>query len=248
MRSNNSASIVAHGCVGAGDGDVPPRDESLDFAEVVKTHWAALKRRALWLTKTDTDAADLVQETLVRAISATRRQNDPALVLRWLLAIMLNLFLDDCRYRAARRVVSNSARTLERLPSAEPEPPSLWRTASDERIGVCVAALPACLRETYRLYVCGWSYKDLARHFQVSTDTVGTRLHRLRKAIRRVLCSPGDRPEGAERKKRERCNQRERELIYPGYAVTPFVAPVVKSSEIAGARPISSNRPLHGAG
>lgn len=190
MRWDNSTSIVARGCEGTGDGDVPPRDGSLDFAQVVRTHWAALKRRALWLTKTDTDAADLVQETLVRAMAATRKQNDPAFVLPWLLTIMLNLFLDDCRCRAARRVVSNSDRTLERLPFVEPELPSLWRTASDERIGVCVAALPACLRETYRLYVSGWSYKELAHHFQISTDTVGTRLHRIRKTIRRLLCSP----------------------------------------------------------
>lgn len=184
MRSNNSASIVAHDCEGAGDGHVPPRDGSVDFAQVVRTHWAALKRRALWLTKTETDAADLVQETLVRAMAAARKQNDPALVLRWLLTIMLNLFLDDCRCRAARRVVSNSSRALERLPAVEPEPPSFWRTASDETIGACVAALPACLRDTYRLYVAGWSYKELAQHFQISTDTVGTRLHRIRKAIR----------------------------------------------------------------
>ena len=189
MRSNNSASIIAHGCDGAGEGHVSSRDGSLDFAQVVGTHWAALRRRALWLTKTDTDAADLVQETLVRAMAATRKQNDPALVLRWLLTIMLNLFLDDCRCRAARRVVSNSDRALERLPSVEPGPPSLWRTASDERIGACVAGLPASLRETYRLYVSGWSYKELAQHFQISSDTVGTRLHRIRKAIRRLLCS-----------------------------------------------------------
>jgi RNA polymerase sigma-70 factor, ECF subfamily len=189
MRSNNSASMVARGCEGAGEGHVSPRDGALDFAQVVRAHWAALKRRALWLTKTDTDAADLVQETLVRAMAATRKQSDPVLVLRWLLTIMLNLFLDDCRCRAARRVVSNPDRTLERLPSAEPEPPSLWRTASDEQIGACVAALPVCLRETYQLYVSGWSYKELAQHFQISKDTVGTRLHRIRKAIRRLLCS-----------------------------------------------------------
>jgi RNA polymerase sigma-70 factor (ECF subfamily) len=160
----------------------------LDFAAVVEVHGRALYGRALWLTKTETDAADLFQDTIERALAAPPKQHrDSALVMRWLLTIMHNSFLDDCRAKATRRTVSESDLVLERLEWRAPAKPACWRMVTDDVLRACVARLTRNMQEMFAMYAAGASYAMLARHFQIPGSTVGTRLLRMRRRLRRLL-------------------------------------------------------------
>jgi RNA polymerase sigma-70 factor (ECF subfamily) len=159
----------------------------LDFVAIVVAHGRALHGRALWLTKKESDAADLFQDTIERALAASHKQRDPALVLRWLLTIMHNTFLDDCRARITRRTVSDSDAVLEQIAWEAPAKPPRWRTVTDDVVGACIARLPRHMQEIFRMYAAGASYVTLANHFQIPGSTVGTRLLRMRRRLRRLL-------------------------------------------------------------
>lgn len=188
MRPNSNARSVEPLSRSASPANDPPaRARELDFDAVVAVHGRTLHGRALWLTKKESDAADLFQDTIERALAASHKQRDPALVGRWLLTIMHNTFLDDCRARATRRTVSDSDAVLEQIPWVAPAKPLRWRTVTDDVVGACVARLPRNMQEMFRMYAAGASYVTLANCFQISGSTVGTRLLRMRRRLRRLL-------------------------------------------------------------
>jgi RNA polymerase sigma-70 factor (ECF subfamily) len=159
----------------------------LDFAEIVRVHRRTLEGRALWLTRSESDAADLLQETLLRALRGRRRALEPDMVLRWLYTIMYNAFLDNWRASATRRWVSLDSFREERIASEERAPPPPWSLIDDERLHGCIRALPPKARMMVQLSLDGVSYAELARRLGVPTATVGTRLFRARKRLRTLL-------------------------------------------------------------
>ena len=90
-------------------------EAGLDFSEIVREHRVALEGRALWLTKSESDAADLFQETLEHALRGPRRALSPEVVRRWLYTIMYNVFLDRWRAQAVRRTVVFDRRLEEQV-------------------------------------------------------------------------------------------------------------------------------------
>jgi RNA polymerase sigma-70 factor (ECF subfamily) len=162
----------------------------LDFASVVEKHGAALYRRAKWLTKSESDAADLFQDTIEHAMRGARKPDEPDLVLRWLMRIMYNLFIDQQRACAVWKRVARSQEVLARVVGEAPDPrPADWRLVDDAQLSACVSCLPAGMRELFQKYATGTSYPELAAHFNIPQGTVGTRLLRLRRRLRALLCA-----------------------------------------------------------
>lgn len=161
---------------------------TLDFSEIVRRHGAALYRRACWLAKSESDAADLFQDTIERALRGARRRIEPPMVGRWLLTIMHNAFIDQRRARAARVVAGDFP--IEALSSHEPVDAgesSHWRRVDDEALSACCDRLPRKLRQIFQLHASGASYAEVALHVGIPIATVGTRLWRARRRLRRML-------------------------------------------------------------
>jgi len=166
-------------------GSGPP----LDFANVVEAHGTVLRARALWLTKSESDAADLFQDTIERALSAARRPLEPDLVRRWLFTIMHNVFLDHKRGFGVRKRVAWSQAVVERTPASEPELVAEWRLVDDELLWSCIDSLPRTLRAIFRRWLEDVSYEQLAADFNIPLGTVASRLLRSRRRLRALLTS-----------------------------------------------------------
>ncbi len=152
----------------------------------------ALLGRAVKLERSTQDAWDLVQDTLERALRCQEQFHsgaDPEASLRqWLYRIMFNLFIDRCR----RRSHETACDPIDSLELASPEadvPAEPWWMALDH--GTVVAAierLPHEFREVLSLQVeqkC--SYREMGVRLGIPPATVGTRLLRARKRIKRLL-------------------------------------------------------------
>jgi RNA polymerase sigma-70 factor (ECF subfamily) len=167
-------------------GETPAK--RLEFSDIVRAHGPALRGRALWLSKSASDAADLFQETIERALRRPRRELRPETVLRWLYTIMHNAFLDSCRARAVRRWIPLD-RLEERLAQEEQPGPARWRHVDDCLLHRCIARLPGRLRAVVQMHLQGLTYTELARALAVPTSTVGTRLLRAKRRLRQLLGS-----------------------------------------------------------
>jgi RNA polymerase sigma-70 factor (ECF subfamily) len=165
----------------------PAQLTGLDFGQVVSTCGGPLLGRALWLTRNDSDARDLCQETLARALRRIPAPMDSRMLLRWLFTIMLNVFLDERRARAVRRLVPDGAHFIKQIAQEEPAETPLWRTVDDALVYKCIDQLPTRMREPLRLFAAGTPYVEIAARLRIRLGTVGTRIFRARRRLRALL-------------------------------------------------------------
>jgi RNA polymerase sigma-70 factor (ECF subfamily) len=153
----------------------------------VVPHRETLRRYALRLSGNASDADDLVQETLARALDADSLP-EPDAVIRWLMVTLYRLFVDQCRKRKAEVRAHESIRHLSRAVTAErPARIPRWMQVTDEELRAAVDALPDRLRTPYVLRARGHSYKEIADKMHVSINTVSTQIRRARQALRAAL-------------------------------------------------------------
>jgi RNA polymerase sigma-70 factor (ECF subfamily) len=179
-----------------------------------------LRSLARRLSHSRADAADLVQDTCLRALENWRKFVTGSLedLKRWLRTMMRHLQYD--RSRAPRREMPSTH--LDGVTrDADVEPCARWRLVDDRPVAEAVSALPACLRGPYVLFVDGGlSYTAIAKSLGIPQNTVGTRIGRARQRLRRSL-----------RKEVEEVSQR---------------IAVVAAPEVATAAPRSCRRGIRG--
>jgi len=103
----------------------------------------------------------------------------------WLNRIMRNLFIDGYR----RRLADPGERcSRETALAPEPEAPGPADLLSMTDVEVALRSLPAIDQEIFRLaHIEHLPYQELSRRFGLPMNTVGTRLCRARKKLRRLL-------------------------------------------------------------
>jgi RNA polymerase sigma-70 factor (ECF subfamily) len=167
-------------------------DALSDFTQQLLEALPRLRRKALCLTNNEAAAADLVQETIANALRGLDHFQPGTSAQAWLLRILFNLFVDERRRR--RREISLSDETLALLDARhaqvelDPEPALRSEGVSLEAVHEAVVQLPPRFREPFELRVSGkLSYKKIATRLGIRQQTVGTRLHRGRQLLRRML-------------------------------------------------------------
>ena len=160
------------------------------FERVVLPHLDAAYALARWLTRNDADAADVVQEAVLRAFRYFDgyREGDAK---SWLLRIVRRTCYSWLDRNRAADVVPIEAELGEdkegaaiRLAPGDTE--ALLQSRSDlRRLDALIEALPAPLREVVvlrELHELG--YREIAEVTGVPIGTVMSRLHRARVALR----------------------------------------------------------------
>ena len=175
----------------------------LPFTDIVHEHMDGLYGFCVRLANHPTDAEDLVQETLIRAMRAYDRLREPARAKGWLFAIATNVWRDQSR---ARR------REVKTVPIDAPDPDddtfSLFQTIAvedpfpysdelhldflrlfrDEDVSAVFGSITPVFRLPLILTVIhGFSCKEAAAILGVPLGTLLSRLHRGRKQLERGL-------------------------------------------------------------
>jgi RNA polymerase sigma-70 factor (ECF subfamily) len=159
--------------------------EPVDFEALVRAGQQAVTRYLLARTGSAAEAAELAQETFVRAYCAMSKGDRPRHPLPWLLAIARNVFLEA--RRSARYQRQLTAR-MGRLMGREWESP--WQEQVESRlvVGEAVDSLPTELREPVLLhYFGGLTVPEVAGHLEITPAAAKTRLYRARQALRGEL-------------------------------------------------------------
>ena len=173
------------------------------FADVVREHLDGLYGFCVRLANHATDAEDLVQETLIRAMRAYDRLRDPARAKGWLFAIATNVWRDQSRAR--RREVTtvpidtpdgddDTFSLFQTIAMEDPFPYSdelhldFLRLFRDEDVSAVFASITPAFRLPLILTVVhGFSCKEAAAILEIPLGTLLSRLHRGRKQLERGL-------------------------------------------------------------
>lgn len=150
----------------------------------VTPHLEDLWRYGRVLTGNDTEADDLVQEALVRALSLARTYDRSRPLLPWLITIVRNTFLTRAsRANTDRQRLESYSDICDSalLPSQE-------YSAELSNVRRALARMPIDQAEVLHLVgVLGFTYAEAAELLEVPAGTVMSRLSRARAALKRNM-------------------------------------------------------------
>lgn len=157
------------------------RDVSSDMKIELIALLPRLRRFARSLTRSMTEADDLVQEACLRALSRSDQWDRSQPLDRWMFRITRNLWISEIRKRGVRmgqgQVPAEEASELVTPETGE------HRVAASQ-LQAQILALPNDLRAVLlAVSVEGYSYAEAAELFDVPIGTVMSRVHRARKAL-----------------------------------------------------------------
>jgi len=167
------------------------------FRELVERSHETVFRLAAALLGDRDEAADVTQETYVRAWERLGELRDPAAVTGWLCRIARNVARDRRGSWWARIRAPLDAATERRAAASEPPAPTPHDALEAREAAGAVQRALRLLPEKHRAVLVlreveGMSYDEIALALGVPVGTVESRLHRARAGLARRL---GQRPE-----------------------------------------------------
>lgn len=147
-----------------------------------------LKRLSKKFTHDDEESSDLVQDTMLKALSHSDKFRENTNLPGWLFTIMRNTFINH--YRKKRRLITlpDSTRELflsnieDRHTFSSPERKYAW-----EDLWRSIDALREELRTPFKLHVSGFKYHEIAESLNIPIGTVKNRIFQARKEIQSKL-------------------------------------------------------------
>ncbi|MGA3120727.1 MAG: sigma-70 family RNA polymerase sigma factor [Polyangiaceae bacterium] len=157
-------------------------------------HLDALFRLARYLTGSDANAEDLVQETFEHAFGASRQAISRTHLRAGLLRLLRNAYLE--KYRSDRSHPDGASLQDDDPPEEEGQARKRASLGDEERlrelagadIERALASLSVDVRTLILLDIEGLSGSELAEVLGYSVDTITSRLYRARALLRERLC------------------------------------------------------------
>jgi len=163
---------------------------NLEFERLLREHWPRLRRFAYALSRDSSDADDLVQGTVERAMRAAGQWQKGTRFDSWLFRIARNHWIDTVRARSRQRTRFVAAEEGEAV-GFDPRPQT--EAAIDlKRAMAALERLPDEQREVVALILIdGLGYRETAELLGLPIGTISSRLVRGRKALLALLGERG---------------------------------------------------------
>ncbi len=170
---------------------IETRPKAERFEEVALEHMDLLYKSALYMSKNESDAQDLVQDTYLKAYRFFDTFKEGTNCRAWLLKILKNTFINAIHREKARpqmRSLSEMKDDAAELSSDTNPEDSIFRDLFDDDIVAAIDRLPDEFKTAVLLAdVEGLSYKEIADVMDCPIGTVMSRLHRGRGLLRKRL-------------------------------------------------------------
>ena len=174
-----------------------PDPQHIRFEQEVLPHLSALYSFAVRLTKDREDAADLVQETMLKAFRFFDSFEQGTNCKAWLFRIMKNAYIN--RYRKVSKAPDTVEYDVvgefyESIKDESVETSTLeeemFTQALDDEVARALESLPDDFRTVIILCdIEGFTYEEIAEFIDCPIGTVRSRLHRARKILATSLAS-----------------------------------------------------------
>ncbi len=166
------------------------------FEKEAMVHIDALMRTARRMTKSDTDAEDLVQETMLKAYRFFDKFEEGTNCKAWLFKIMTNIFINN--YRSKSKAPQSLTfddiddsflfgQLAKNKEMSDPEK-EFFSKIFDKDVRKAIDELPEDFRMVVILsFIEGFAYQEIADITDLQIGTVKSRLHRGRKLLQKAL-------------------------------------------------------------
>lgn len=160
----------------------------IEFSNLVNYHSVSLRSYALNFTKNAEDANDLVQDTMLKAITYFNKFKEGTNLKGWLFTIMKNTFINNYR----RMVKTNTLITQSEDISSANLHFSSSKNAAEGKfvmgdISKALEQLPQDYYIPFIRYFEGYKYHEIADKLEIPIGTVKTRIHVARGILKKYL-------------------------------------------------------------
>lgn len=147
-----------------------------------------LKYYALSLTSDTERANDLLQETILKALTYSDKFSEDTNFKAWVYTIMKNTFINDYRKASkSRNSLSGSNSEFHLMIAKDKIYPSPESFYSSNEIEKSIAALEDEYRIPFQMFLDGYKYKEIADKLDLPLGTVKSRIFFTRKKLTSVL-------------------------------------------------------------
>ena len=159
--------------------------DELSFDNVVNAHYESLYRFALSLSRSESDAGDLVQQTFYRWATKGGQLRDRSKVKSWLFTTLHREFLGQRRHADKFPATELSTEDGRELAAYTPAP-------ERQLDGASVVAALGELDESFRaplalFYLEEHSYREIAEILEIPIGTVMSRISRGKELLRKQI-------------------------------------------------------------
>jgi RNA polymerase sigma factor (sigma-70 family) len=161
---------------------------ALEFTHEVASLQRTLQAFTRRFTNDRDESLDLVQDTMLKALTYRDKFRDDTNLKGWLFTIMRNTFINNYRKNQRARTSNDSSKDLYFLnveeehtfnrPQESMEFKEIWRnmnTVKDE------------LMIPFKMHTSGYKYHEIAEHLKLPIGTVKNRIFHARKEIQKKL-------------------------------------------------------------
>lgn len=162
---------------------------ALEFNNLVQNIALSLRPVAMNLTRDADDAKDLVQETMLKALTNRDKFKSGTNLKAWLYTIMRNTFINNYNKITKRSSNIDSAEYLQYLNTDESYVTQNKGTETFvmNDINKAIANLSEEHRTPFMMYYIGYKYLEIAEKLQIPIGTVKNRIHIARKELKQAL-------------------------------------------------------------
>lgn len=148
----------------------------------------SLRYYALSLTSNSEKADDLLQETMLKALTYRDKFRENTNFKAWIYTIMRNTFINDYRRNVKRKntfdYVSNDIHLSRSTDKVYPSPDSIYNS---KEIMANIEALEDEYRVPFNMFLEGFKYKEIAEELELPLGTVKSRIFFTRKKLEKSL-------------------------------------------------------------
>jgi RNA polymerase sigma-70 factor (ECF subfamily) len=141
---------------------------------------------ALQLTEDREDALDLVQETSFKALKNRNRLHNNDHIRAWLYTILKNTYINYLRSSHYRQLVYDSEEINNYAIQSNGSNGAPHEQLERKELYEIIGMLPGAYEKPIKMFLSGYSYKEIAKQMGIPIGTVKSRIHLGKKQIRKV--------------------------------------------------------------
>lgn len=168
---------------------------AIEFKSMIQKESKQLRYYAYQLTRNVEDTNDLVQETMLKALTYQDKFADGTNLKGWLYTIMKNTFINNYRRMIKRNTFIDQTDNDFYLDSGDYESVMEQNNAETKfvmnDIEKAIDSLPVNLKKPFTMNYKGFKYHEIADILKIPIGTVKTRIFVARRQLRQALNSYG---------------------------------------------------------
>ncbi|MBK9177276.1 MAG: RNA polymerase sigma factor [Flavobacteriales bacterium] len=160
---------------------------TLEFNQQLLSLRQQLYYFALGLTKDRDNALDLVQESMLRAITFRDKFRENTNFKAWVYTIVKNTFINGHRRSKRTRLLMDSVEREREQVSQVQTPASVEANVKRGEIERSLERLGPAFRTPFLMHFEGYKYHEIAEHMGIPIGTVKSRIHHARQRLQDSL-------------------------------------------------------------